>query len=328
MRNCVEGDADISILWCVQEKDDEKKVKDTPSPSPSPPPLSVHTRPRQPSFSVPSFPLFRKVVRGDVHGALAFALMYEAYARLGEALEEDGGRTKPHSILRARLLFGQHEVLVEMDAVVGGKELTYIDGLRTRKGAVGEGGEDENDDEDDDEDDDEAEGRGGWQGDLAANRVALRDVLDGVVWLASRRIVYTDIRGPNALVVPASPATAAAPAPGGDGGKEEEQGGAAAANAAFTASAPSSAPSSVTRGYLVDYDDCVVVEAPVRTVEEYEAALAAYARTRTDDDLRGGFVSNFLAHGKRHPLRRHLAAAFKRARERALGSEEGGGGGV
>jgi hypothetical protein len=68
----------------------------------------------------------------------------------------------------ARLLFGAHEALVEMDAVTGAHSAS----------------------------DEEATGAA-WGEAAAAIRAA---VAAAVAWLAAHRVLYTDLRGPNVLV--------------------------------------------------------------------------------------------------------------------------------
>jgi len=85
--------------------------------------------------------------------------MHEAYARLATVLRSPDRPAElvPH----ARLLYGQHEVLVEMTAVDGApcsdEEVTKIDGPVMRAAA--------------------------W----------------AIAWLASQCVIYTDLRGPNVL---------------------------------------------------------------------------------------------------------------------------------
>ena len=114
---------------------------------------------------------FRKLVRADARSAVRRAQLYAAYARLGE-LWGAAGEAVPATLVRgARLLFGAHEVLVEMDAVVGGHAAT----------------------------DDEATG-GGHDGGGHGGGVVLGAVVEAVAWLAAHGLLYTDVRGPNVLI--------------------------------------------------------------------------------------------------------------------------------
>jgi hypothetical protein len=106
--------------------------------------------------------VFRKLVRGDARSGERFAAMARAYARLAEVLPD---ARRPHALAPwARLLFGAHEVLVELPAVEGAREAT----------------------------EDEMAGGGGG--------LVLRQVAAAVAWLAAHRLVYVDLRAPNVLV--------------------------------------------------------------------------------------------------------------------------------
>ncbi len=117
-------------------------------------------------------------------------------------------------VLDARLLFGAHELLVDM-AAVGGKPCA----------------------------------------DAALSEPHIASaVADGIVWLAGRGIVYTDVRGPNVLVE-------AAPAAGGAGGGD--------------------APAPVGAVHLVDYDDCLFVDKPVQTFDVFMEVLKGHVDAAT-----------------------------------------------
>lgn len=153
---------------------------------------------------------FRKLVRADARSAARWAQMHAAYARLGEIW--DAGEPVPAALVRgARLLFGAHEALVEMDAVAG-REATHDEAT----GGVADG---------------------------VADGAVLAAVAEAVAWLAARRLLYTDVRGPNVLVV-------------GSGG------------------------GGVAR--LIDYDDCIVVPEAVRSAHAYREALAAVEAARAE----------------------------------------------
>jgi len=120
--------------------------------------------------------VFRKVVRGEARSGERFAAMARAYARLAEVLPD---ARRPRALVPwARLLFGAHEVLVELPAVAGAREAT------------------------------EAEMAGSGCG-----GVILQQIAAAVVWLAAHRLVYVDLRAPNVLVH-----TAADGGGGGGGG--------------------------------------------------------------------------------------------------------------
>ena len=102
--------------------------------------------------------VFRKLVRGDARSGEGFAAMHAAYAALAAVLPAAPAHLRlPRSV---RLLFGLHEVLVEMPAVAGraaGEE-------EVRRGAL------------------------------------LPPLARAIAWLARQRLVYTDLRGPNVIV--------------------------------------------------------------------------------------------------------------------------------
>ncbi len=102
--------------------------------------------------------VFRKLVRGDARSGEGFAAMHAAYTALAAVLPAAPAHLRlPRSV---RLLFGLHEVLVEMPAVAGraaGEE-------EVRRGAL------------------------------------LPPLARAIAWLARQRLVYTDLRGPNVIV--------------------------------------------------------------------------------------------------------------------------------
>jgi hypothetical protein len=131
--------------------------------APSPPPVS---------WAACRDGVFRKLVRADARSAEAWAEMHAAFTRLGELWAGAAADAPPAALVRgARLLFGAHEALVEMDAVVG-------------RGAT----------------DDEVTGGAGAGAGAAGDGAVLRSVAEAVAWLAARRELYTDVRGPNVLV--------------------------------------------------------------------------------------------------------------------------------
>jgi len=170
---------------------------------------------------------FLKLVRGDARTAEEFRGMYRAYTLLGGPGGILAREDRPAELLpRARLLYGQHEVLVEM-AAVDGTECTDAEVTET---------------------------------DGPVMHAAAR----GVAWLARHRLVYTDLRGPNVLKSPLAAAAA--------DGAGIAAGGAAAGAGAAAAGVPAA--------WLIDYDDCVVTDRPVETLEGYVAALQSFANAR------------------------------------------------
>ena len=121
--------------------------------------------------------VFRKVVRGDARSAAQFARMARVYAALaGQSFQACGGgggggggaqQQRPEALrglAGLRLLYGAHEVLVEMRALRG----------RPCSDAEATG----------------SEGRG----------ALLQGIAAALAWLAVRGVVYTDLRGPNVLL--------------------------------------------------------------------------------------------------------------------------------
>jgi len=166
-----------------------------------------------------------------------------------------------------RLLFGAHEALVEMRAVTG-REASH----------------------------DEATGGAAPAAAAAPPRPDVLEAVAGAIaWLAERRLLYTDLRGPNVVVS----------CGGGGGGGGEEGGGGGGGGRALPAA------------WLVDYDDCVVVEEPLGSAEEVRRALARVEDAR--EARRGPCVAQptfarRFGQGGEFP---HLAAALDRAFARA-----------
>ena len=102
--------------------------------------------------------VFRKLVRGDARSGEGFAAMHAAYAALAAVLP--GAPAHLRLPLSVRLLYGLHEVLVEMPAVAG-RTATEEE---VQKGAL------------------------------------LPPLARTIAWLARQRLVYTDLRGPNVIV--------------------------------------------------------------------------------------------------------------------------------
>ena len=166
---------------------------------------------------------FRKLVRGDARTGEGFAGMYAAYAALARLLP--GAPPTLNLPPSVRLLFGVHEVLVEMPAV---------------------------------------QGRAAREEELVGD--LLSTVATAVAWLACQGVVYTDVRAPNVMV---------------DG---------------------------AGKGWLVDFDDCLVVPAPVTSLECYRAAvMASPAASQLNT-----FAAS-LGSGKESALEEALKSAFSEA---------------
>ena len=138
-------------------------------------------------------PVFRKLVRGDARTGDEFAAMFRVLSHLHEVLRTDATRP-PALVPHVQMRYGANEVMVEM---------TAVDGVDCAAA------------------------------DVAVPGPVLYAVADAIVWLARRRIVYVDLRGPNVRVRAA------------DGNV-----------------------------CLTDFDDCVLMDAPVTDVAAYAAVLA------------------------------------------------------
>ncbi len=138
--------------------------------SPLPPGPGGDTEPAKVSWRVTDGGRFQKLLRYDAYDAAQFARMARVYSRLAAihaALKEgegEGGdeRASAHVVTDARLLYGAHEVLVDMAAVPEAKECS--------------------------------------DDDLRSNLTVRKAVAQAAVWLAQRGIIYTDFRGPNVLM--------------------------------------------------------------------------------------------------------------------------------
>ena len=121
--------------------------------------------PKRVSWCVSSDGTFRKLIATGARTPAGFAAMHRTYQRLARLPAADAAR--PAAVVApCRLLYGAHEVLVVMPAVVGATECT----------------------------DDDLLSHG------AAAQVA---VAEAVAWLAVQHgVVYTDVRGPNVLLQP------------------------------------------------------------------------------------------------------------------------------
>ncbi len=135
------------------------------------PPEALDLRQAQPWLRVPGREghawcvqggTFRKLVRGDANSGQGFAAMHAAYAALQQALP----RAPPHLRLPAsvRLLYGLHELLVEMPAVAA-VQRTATEGELQQPGGV-----------------------------------VLAALARTIAWLARQGIICTDLRSPNVLV--------------------------------------------------------------------------------------------------------------------------------
>lgn len=106
--------------------------------------------------------MFRKRVRASAHSAEAFGSMHRVYTALELALPDCPLASLPH---RARLLYGAHEVLVEIELIEG------------------ESCDDE---------------------DVFQPGSVQDSVAQAIVWLAQHRVVYTDLRGSNVIRRPSA----------------------------------------------------------------------------------------------------------------------------
>lgn len=102
----------------------------------------------------------QKLLRYDCYPPATFAHMARVYRAL-TSLHGGGAAAPPTAVvLDTRLLFGEHEVMVDM-AAVSGTECADAD--------------------------------------IECDAVVREAVADAVAWLATQRILYTDLRGPNVL---------------------------------------------------------------------------------------------------------------------------------
>jgi len=117
--------------------------------------------------------VFRKLVRGDARTAAQFARMARAYTALAgpRFQSESEGPAALRGLAGLRLLYGAHEVLVEMRALRG---RPCSDAEVTCSSSSGQG-------------------------------VVLQGIAQALAWLAVRGVVYTDLRGPNVLLEAAQP---------------------------------------------------------------------------------------------------------------------------
>ena len=154
-----------------------------------PPPVSV-------AWSI-SGGRFYKLLLANARSPRRQRALNAVYERLAQ-LHTDAAATAPSALepikRGVRLLYGAHEVLVDMPALADASEMS--DAEVTTRGS------------------------------------ALAAVAAGIAWLASRGILYVDLRGPNVI-----------------------SGGGAV--------------------WLVDYDDCIVVAQPVRSLGAFLAELVA-----------------------------------------------------
>ena len=148
------------------------------------------------------------------------------------------------------------------------------------------------------------ESTGGEHPAAAAAAPPRPDVLDAVAeavaWLAARCLLYTDLRGPNVVVRKGSGSGSGSGSSSGSSGGGGGGGG-----------------SGLPAAWLVDYDDCVVVEEPLGSAEEVRRALARVEEAR--EARRGLSVAqpNFAQRFGREREFPHLAAALDRAFARA-----------
>jgi hypothetical protein len=208
-------------------------------------------------------------------------------------------RADARSALEWSELYAAYEKLAQLQATVAPMPASLVRGVRLLLGAhevlvemrAVEGREATND---------EATGGGGGAGGAAAAAAPRPDVLEAVAeamaWLAARCLLYTDLRGPNVVVREGSGSSSCDSSGGGGGG---------------------GGGSGLPAAWLVDYDDCVVVEEPLGSAEEVRRALARVEEAR--EARRGLSVAQptFAQRFGREGEFPHLAAALDRAFERA-----------
>ena len=109
---------------------------------------------------------FRKLVRADARSPARFRALHDAYARLSELTAAAAAPGAPRALAAVaagvRLLYGAHEVMIEMAELSGARDANH----------------------------DEVTCAGPLLDAAAA----------AVVWLARRGLLYTDLRGPNVVV--------------------------------------------------------------------------------------------------------------------------------
>ena len=109
---------------------------------------------------------FRKLVRADARSPARFRALYDAYERVAALAAEAAAAGAPRALAAiahgVRLRFGAHELLIEMAALEGARDAT----------------------------DDE----------VATAGAVLEAAAAAVAWLATRCLLYVDLRGPNVLV--------------------------------------------------------------------------------------------------------------------------------
>lgn len=172
---------------------------------------------------------FYKIIRGHAYDARFFTNLYTAYAHLAELLRQAADGRPPALVSDVTLRFGAHEVLVVMPFVAG---------------------------------------RHATDEELRSDAAVVARVAAAVAWLARRKLVYCDVRGPNVLVA-------------ADGG-----------------------------AFLVDYDDCFVVNDAVADVAAYKAALHSRAASRKVAVLPAPTFASELCRGALSELEAALATAF------------------
>ena len=109
----------------------------------------------------------------------------------------------------------------------------------------------------------------------------LERVAAGIVWLACRGLLYTDLRGPNVLVAAAR----------GDEGDGEGEGKLSGTGAATGIEGEAGAGGEL-HVLLVDYDDCIALDAPTRSAAEFHAALVAAGAAAAGPDC---FATRFVS---------------------------------
>jgi hypothetical protein len=75
----------------------------------------------------------------------------------------------------------------------------------------------------------------------------------------------------------------------------------------------------LVRTWLVDFDDLLLTDAPVVTLEAYAAALASSAGAGSGDALEGGTFASSFGAGNQPAVKSALASAFAAARLHGAG---------
>lgn len=231
--------------------------------------------------------MFRKRVRATAHTAEVFGSMHCVYAALERLLPACPLASLPRS---TQLLYGAHEVLVEMEFIAGEP---CVDADVLQRGPIQD------------------------------------CVAQAVAWLARHHIVYTDIRGSNVIkrqgAFAAPPGGAAASSGGRAAAASPADAIAAAAAAAIAFEGPAQAAAPVSAcATLVDFDDAMLMPSAILSLEEYDAVIE-HSRDADRDVCDRLFFRKIceLSSGPRSGLRGGCQCCSLRVR--ALASAGGGG---